>query len=318
MSLRRVSSPGLWSCAPPCLRIGPAVLAMCRMSPILLSAALAGSLALAQAPPPAPDIAIPPEAAISAATSQLPLFYPGDWRYVHHYLLNDIHDQPAAFAVVFVSGAHPEVEASQAALEARVVAHQGRLRSLHDAMVRLRDAGSQPGADRDTQFAALRARLDAEREVLSGRDSFVTVYTGARSSLPVVRKCHAGLPGFLIGSEQARVHLNDRYPSHLILHPLFIDPFSITYEAVSEGGQLAPIVLDLESGRVAPKEELAASRTTYERQRLSGRTDAAAREDEASRSRNNRAWRRYLFAAEQTKQSIAPSKPSATTEGGNQ
>ncbi|KAA0255055.1 MAG: hypothetical protein EDX89_07095 [Acidobacteria bacterium] len=228
-----------------------------------------------------------------------------------HYVLEDLDDRPASYAVLLarVGGDVPAVSAAD--VEARVTGGQESVLQLQRSIAEVRSAPGGNAGDRDAQLSKLAGQLAEARRALVGGEIFCTVFTGARSSMPVVRKCQKGLPAFLVEKAEAQARLREVSPSLLITRPLFLDPFSVTYEAAGESGPAGAIVFDLETRRTAQKAELQARRRAAEKQLAAAKSPADTQDLEALRAKNLRAWQRYLPRPGDTKVPIPPGSPAA-------
>jgi len=259
-----------------------------------------------------PESLVPADSAVRAATDQLPGFYPGAWQYVTHYTLVDLDDRPAAYAVLFSRAGAPPPTLAQ--IDASITSGQKRLRELRASM---EEAGGAPGSGRGARLEVLRGEFVSARHALYGKGDYATVYTGARDSMPVIRKCHDGLPDFLVEVETAQDHLrrDSQTSSYVVARPLFLSPFAVTYEVApaadptitSGSAPTSSLILDLQSGRTMSKADLKARRLTAQQSRYLS-SEEATHEDALS-ARNARAWSRYLQPSRLEKSETPPRSP---------
>jgi hypothetical protein len=155
---------------------------------------------------------IPVEVAKAAAANMLPKFYKGDWQYFEHFVYYDLEDQPKAYAIVFLkSGVKPTTLEE---VEARIAASKKQVSSLAASIAHISNISGKSGKQKNMAIAAIQKQINNKRSNdILGLNSFATVVTGAMDSMPVVLKCHKGLPSLFVTKTNALELAKRAYPN---------------------------------------------------------------------------------------------------------
>lgn len=130
-----------------------------------------------------------------AASDKLRASYIGQLDYFTHFVLYDLDGEPVAYAIVYSKvGTQPN---SLDELEAFISATRLRIYSLSSSIEQISNSTVKSDKEKSEEITALQKQIDIARADLIRRDSFVTVITGAKDTMPTILNHHKGLPTIL-------------------------------------------------------------------------------------------------------------------------
>lgn len=220
------------------------------------------------------------------AIDELRKSYIGQLGYFAHFILYDLDHEPLAYAIVFSKvGIEPN---SLGELEAYGVAIRSRISSLHASKEQISKNNEMSNNEKNQQIATLQEEINIAHTQLSGEDSFVTVVTGAKDTMPTILKQHQGLPVAFIGKVDAHDLLRRKYPNiqWIIDRPLYLSSSGTVFEAlaVSSPNTIDGVPMAVERVLVDVREGLI--RTTTDFRNAQERVDLA-------REENKKRWKKF-------------------------
>ena len=261
-----------------------------------------------------------------AAAENLPLFYPGRWDYFTHFILYDLDNERAAYAIVF-SKAGSEISSIKD-LEAHMAATRTRIAFLSSSIEQVAIETGKSGKEKNRLISDLRRQMNSARSDLIGKDRFATVYTGAQDTWPVVLKCHKGLPVHFVNKSEAIELIREEHPyaEWEIAKFLYLGTFdeAFRFRPVTPEGEVVDkesttefLVVDIRTRQIASMGELRDKQGELKRERRQMIQGDSTLYDEAEKRKdtNRKRWNRYRSRMSTDKS--PDSKPDLTTNNLN-
>jgi hypothetical protein len=133
--------------------------------------------------------------AMIAAADELRKSYIGQLDYFTYYDLYDLDGESVAYAIVYSKfGTKPK---SLEELEKSMSVTRLRISALSSSIEQALKSTGKSDSEKDEEIAILQKEMNAAHSKLIGEDSFVTVITGAKETMPPILKHHKGLPTIL-------------------------------------------------------------------------------------------------------------------------
>lgn len=203
-----------------------------------------------------------PELAQAAATEKVHIILKGSWQYHTNLVYYGLDGNISAYAMVFKRADRGGQETD---IPSVINSGRAKLVALEKELAQKSAEAALSAVQKNDQIVALRASIAKAIAAMRGDDVFATVITSADDGLPVVRKCHPGLPAVLVQEEDARELLKAKSrPDLAVGRYLYLGPFDDTYEVVgvsqATGGAGVPasdgMVLDLRTRSLETVENL--------------------------------------------------------------
>ncbi|MFC1839665.1 hypothetical protein ACFL1N_08800 [Thermodesulfobacteriota bacterium] len=206
---------------------------------------------------------IPIEVAKTAARDKLHLFFPGEWSYFDYFVLYNLADEPAAYAVIFSN--QNTAKAKLADLEKPMDNIREHIKSHSSSIEKIISSHGKSGKAKNMEISKVQKEIDKLNNRLRHKDSYVTVITGAQDTLPVVLKCYRGLPNLFVKKKEAHNLINNKYPErewHFQRY-LYLGTFDESiqfihtekeYKNTEESSELVPFIVDLRSRSINRKD----------------------------------------------------------------
>ena len=210
------------------------------------------------------------------AQSVLPIFYEGNWKYFDHLVYHDLDGKPVTFAFVFQRPPE-DPSAFRESAEIQTFA-AGQLETLEESMRIMRemiaDLSEQiawieaynglANAEKTPLIQELTEEKNKAQEALYGIGEFATVVTGARVDMPLILKCHEGLPPAFVKERDALAlaYNKDASVDWHIGQLIYLDRFTEAVELVqglTDGrGPVSSeaVVVNLRTRTIAPRSDL--------------------------------------------------------------
>jgi hypothetical protein len=226
------------------------------------------------------------EVAITAASKYLPTFYKDDWTYYTHFTYYDLDNQPVAYAIVFRK-MDSEVESIEE-MRRTMEKNYFEIKSCNERIEVIRNNSQISGKEKNRSIMELYKKINRIKDSIRGVDRLATVLTGALDTLPVVLKCHKGMPETFFKELDAREKMAKEYPGlqFNISNVFYLGLFDIFYEISITGGSLAAgsftegMLFHLRTGKLVSPHEI---RTKFEEKKS----------DSESIQKNKERWERH-------------------------
>lgn len=174
------------------------------------------------------------ETALRAATTELPRFFPGNWKLHEEFVLYDIDLQPAAYAFVFSR----EDQIKEAVFELP----EGFVPKKH------------PSRNPDRQNTEIVPKENDHRQ-------YSTIFISALDSEPPVIRCFSGLPPQRHNEERALTMADAEMPQNdasPVVRHLMLGFFDEAVAIINKEAPDSALVADLRGNQVLPLEEVRA------------------------------------------------------------
>jgi hypothetical protein len=231
------------------------------------------------------------EMAITAASKYLPTFYKNDdWTYYTHFTYYDLDNEPIAYAIVFrkMDSEVESIEEMRGTMEKNYL----EIKSLNERIEVIRNNSQISGKEKNRSIMELYKKINRIKDSIRGVDRLATVLTGALNTLPVVLKCHKGMPETFFKELDAREKLSKELPGLRfdISNVFYLGLFDIFYELTVTGGSLTSgsitslseegLLFHLRTGKLVSLHEI---RTKFEEKKS----------DPKSIQKNKERWERH-------------------------
>jgi hypothetical protein len=251
------------------------------------------------------------EVARFVAQSALPLFYKGNWQYFDHLVYYDLEGKPVTFAIVF----QQQPEDTNVVLESTIPPpiDTDQLENMEETIKEMRELSSalsnqitrtQVSNDlTNEEKVSLTNELVEERckvqRLIWGLGDFVTVITGARYDMPLVIKCHEGLPLAFVMKSDAEALMRGQSPpgSWQAQRLVYIDRFNEAVEVVEDTSPGIPMLSVSDEDWVVNLRTRKAERRSALRQRLEASRQGRLQKSrltnsntDAARLKNQQTW----------------------------
>ena len=248
---------------------------------------------------------VPIDVAKVAAANMLPKFYKGDWHYFAHFVYYDLEDKPEAYAIVFLK---PELQPiTLEEVEATMTAAKKHISSLVSSIDQISNMSGKSGRQKNLEISAIRKQINSTRaNDILGIHSFATVVTGAKDIMPVVLKCHKGLPNVFIKKAEAIELAKKAYPNRQweVGRFFYLGAFDEAFEVrlsspsdmvVHEGQTVGSIVVDTNTRHIKTMSQLRDKKEEIELKRrvVEKGKDSLYDEAEAWEKKNKKKWDNY-------------------------
>jgi hypothetical protein len=236
------------------------------------------------------SLALPVDLATAqaAATDMIPVFYAGPWQYCTNFTYYDLDGCTTAYAIVFRRSLTGATQA--ASLEQMVETGAKEMEDLEARYKLVAVSTNVAGEQKRRELSSIEEQIIRIQMQEAGNNSFAAFFTNADDDLPVVRKCHLGLPASFVKQKRAKEWLANVHPDgrYRLGRFLYVGPFDEAYELVpaQPGGNEAPAVLDMRTHTIETAQRLREKHQELEVQRKTN--DDAKVVDE-----NRKVWQRY-------------------------
>lgn len=170
------------------------------------------------------------EVAINAASRYLPQFYNGEWSYYNHFVYHDLENRPIAYAIVFkkMNSEVEHLEKMKKTMEMNYL----EIKNNNERIDAIRNNPQLSGKEKNRSMMELYRKISKIKDSIRGVDRFATVLSGAVDTLPVVLKCHKGMPETFFKELDAREKLSKEFPGKQfnITNVFYLGLFDIFYE----------------------------------------------------------------------------------------
>jgi hypothetical protein len=256
------------------------------------------------------------EMAIGAASKYLPTFYKkSDWTYYTHFTYYDLDNNPIAYAIVFrkLDSEVKSIEKMRETMEKNYL----EIKSLNERIEVLHDNSQISGKEKNQSIMELHKKINRLKDSIRGVDRLATVITGALNTLPVVLKCHKGMPETFYKELDAREKLSKELPGlrFNISNVFYLGLFDIFYELTVTGGSLTAgsmtsiseegMLFHLRTGKLVSLHEI---RTKLEEQKSEKKSDSKRIQ------KNKERWERHKKMDKAGEKNLNVSRDSISQE----
>lgn len=206
------------------------------------------------------------EVAISAASKYLPQFYKGNWTYYTHFTYYDLDNKPRAYAIVFnrMESETESLEETKEMMERKYL----EIKGYNDRINSIRNNPQLSGKEKNRLITELYRKTNSIKDSIRGIERLATVLTGAVDTLPVVLKCHKGMPEAFFKELDVRDKLSEEFPGKQfnISNVFYLGLFDVFYNlsATHSIGE-KELLFHLRTGKLVSLGEI---RAKYEERKL--------------------------------------------------